>query len=395
MATVTTKDIATLLAELHEKEFPRVMNGNPLAQFGEPNLPPLLGPTLLPERTVDENSYYETAIRYRTEIANDGTAYSPVQMKGSALVGSMKVDLVGHADVGSDFTSNEYDQLSKMLASGRDFEAMATLVQWVNSQLLMPLVHKNEKYIWDAIVDAQIVRVGDNGFTETVAYSNPPNHRRTLTSSGTTANPAGWYETDVTDTYDPWEDIYERINLLTEKGYSVSRIITSRSRFQVLARHHFTHARLGPVIKFGSNELIGPGQVTLAAVNGILAQDGLPPIELFDRRYNTATGSFRFMPEDAMVFIGNTANTYQIDLGDDSNLIAQNGGSRFLSISNAIGYLAVGRTAGSPTPGRVIHTELRERKPKAIYGEAYQTTIPVITEPEAIAVLRIPAPTAA
>lgn len=393
--TPTTRDIETLLNEIRENGYFAKVMGNPMAQFGEPNKGPLIGATLMPEQLVEDNSYYETAISYRTEIANDGTRYSPVQMKGSALVGTMSVQLVD-SDVGADFTAREYEALTKALMRGGEIEAIASLVNWANSQLMMPLVHKSEKYIWDAIVDAQIVRSGDGGFTETVTYSDPANHRYTLTSSGTVGNPAGWFETDATDTYDPWDDIYDRVDLLAGKGYTVSRIVTSRYLFNKLASHHKARQRLGPNVINYAGQMVGTGQVmqaSLNAVNALLGQDDLPPIEIYDRRYYTSTGSARFLDQNKMVFLAATGRDQTLDLGDDENLITRNGGSPYLSMPNTLGYVAIGKCAGASTPGRQEYTEVKQRKPKTIYGEAYQCTIPVIMEPEAIAVLTVPDPT--
>src|SRR5689334_11140946 len=98
-------DIKTLIERmLRDQDFARVLN-NPMSQFG-PAARPLLGASLLPERTVRQNEYVEQAIRYRSPVANDGTRYSPVQKKRGMLTGSMTV-MLGHSDIGSELTSND------------------------------------------------------------------------------------------------------------------------------------------------------------------------------------------------------------------------------------------------------------------------------------------------
>jgi hypothetical protein len=65
-----------------------------------------------------------------------------------------------------------------------------------------------------------------------------------------------------------------------------------------------------------------------------------------------------------------------------------------LTIASTLGYYGVGRNVGAATSGRTVHTEVQEKKPMGYYAEGYQTGLPVITEPDAIYVIRVKRPTA-
>jgi hypothetical protein len=52
-----------------------------------------------------------------------------------------------------------------------------------------------------------------------------------------------------------------------------------------------------------------------------------------------------------------------------------------------LGYTAIGRGAGQASNGRVIRAEAFDNKPPRIEAEGWQTALPVITEPEALAVI--------
>ena len=72
-----------------------------------------------------------------------------------------------------------------------------------------------------------------------------------------------------------------------------------------------------------------------------------------------------------------TGQDESIDLGDTNSLM----------VANTLGYTALGRAAGQAMPGRVLRMEAFENKPPRIEAEGWQTSLPVITNPEAIAVI--------
>lgn len=338
---------------------------NPLAQFGRPARQ-YLGASLLPERPVDENAYREDAVKYRTVIANDGTRYSPAQKRGSELVGSFLVELA-HQDIASEMTGRAYDALVKLAASaGGDMAAVARVIDFIDTTITLALAEKSELQRWQAIVSASVPLTGDNGYAETVSYSNPANHR--AAAGGTWSS----------DAYDPFTDILTMADLLASKGYTVSRIFTSRTVASILAGNDKVKARTGlPVVNVNGTISVSQSRATMDAMNGALARDGLPPIELYDLQYRTQTGTDYFLPRTVFVLVATTGRDESIDRGDTEPAVLQ----------NTLGYLALGRAVGQGSPGRVIRSEAFQSKPPRIEAEGWQTSLPVVLEPEAIAVI--------
>ena len=354
---------------------------SPNTQFGTDS-EPFLGATLLPEILKEENAYSEDQIRYRTLPALDGTRYSPAQLNGSGyLVGSFKVEL-GDTDVASQVTAQEHEGFMKLLGRSGDIQAIAAAMGWADKTLLRPHLIKNEIQRWQAIIDCQVIRRGGNGMEELVNYANPAGNRvNAKTGSGTVAAPTGWYGAN----YDPFEqDIFPMAQFLSGKGYTVNRIICARALAYVLARNPKVVQRTSRVtIATGGQLSATMGQITLDELSRITMQDSLPPIETYDRVYRTASGTLPFIPANKFVMICSTGRDETIDLGD----------SQVLQLQNSLGYYGIGRAAGQSAPGRVVTTEVKIRKPIGLYGEAYQTGFPVITEPEAIAVITVNPPT--
>jgi hypothetical protein len=356
-------DLRTLVDKLHRDGRVRTIARNPLAQFGRPNRR-YLGATLLPEQTVEENAYRETSIKYRTIIANDGTRYSPTQLKAGELVGDMLVELA-ESDIKREFTAREYDALIKQLMRNDDMDAMLTLINWIDTTLNLALAERNEAARWQAIEQALVQRRGFNNYAEDVAYSNPAGHR---VNAGDL-----WSDND----YDPFIDLYAQAQVLINKGFTPARIITSRRVTTILTNNAKVAARMGRVVITGGSFTASGERPTMAAINGLLASDDLPPIETYDLQYRTETGSQRFLSDDVLIMTANTGRDEEIDFGDEEPMF----------LPNTLGYVGIGRPAGQAEPGRVIRTEVHESKPPRIEGEAWQTSLPVILEPEAITVI--------
>jgi Phage major capsid protein E len=362
-------DLLTLLALLiSEGYFGRIMS-NPLAQFGRPKKP-YLGLQLMPERLVNENQFTEEKINYRTVIANDGTRYSPVQIKGSAKVGSFDVKLRS-SDIGSEFKSSEYDALLKILKrySANDVprQAMISLLKWADVTLNMPLIVKNEKMIWEVIVNALVSRTGDNGYQEDVAISNPAGHR--------VAAVGNWSD----DAYNPLDDIYAQAQMLANKGLIVNRQIAGTPVVAKLLKNAKVQAAVGGFINVsGGGALIGNSRrVTLDALNAYLAEDNIAPIIKYDNTYQDQAGSNFFLKRDVFVQIAETDQSETIDMGD----------AEPLTIESTLGYTGIGTTAGETNPGRQLVVEHFERKPPRYEGEAWQESFPVNQNPEAVSVI--------
>lgn len=343
---------------------------NPIAQFG-PATRRYIGAELLPEQTTTENAYEEDMIRYKTIIANDGGRYSPAQRKESGeIVGSFLV-ILGDQDIKREFTGRDYDGFVRLLNSRPSYDSVLQLTGWVDTAVNRALIELSEKHRWDAIVAASVVRQGDNGYQETVSFPNPSGHR---------VNAGGTWSSNA---YDPYPDIIAGAQKLWDKGYTVGRILTSRKTVGILSKNTLminrTTGRLFTQ-PGGTIGITGQGRTNLDAINALLAADGLPGIETYDLQYNTQTGSARFMPDNVMCFFAMT--------GRDQAVVEQTQGTVLEVIPDTLGYQAVGRAVGQGDPGRVIKMYPFDNKPPRITAEGWQTSFPVITEPEAMFVIQ-------
>lgn len=351
---------------------------NPRAQFGTLNRR-YIGAEILPERTVESNQYTEEQIRYRTIVANAGTRYSPTQKKGGALVGTFDVKLA-ESDIQSELTSRDYDTIIRLLQGvtgimGQpgnqgaipSLSAAAQVTQFVETVIVQALIDVLEVWRWQAMADKLVKLRGDNEYKEDVAY--PAYAELTFTRA------ADW----AVDTNDPMVDILQAVQAMADRGMTASRIITGRTAYTKFARNALIRQRTGRVVVNASGQIRGvnSGFATLGDINGMLSSDGLPPIELYDLQYRTTTGSQHFLRRDAMVILATTGRNEQLDLGDGV----------FETIEDTLGYTGIGRAAGQSASGRVVRVENREDKPPRIFSEGWQTALPVITEPEAVAVI--------
>jgi len=316
-----------------------------------------VGATVLPVRNVEENIFRESGVTYRTVMANTGTRYSPVVIEEGAAVGSMLVEL-GELDIGSEFKASDYDALVKLLGRAGEMGATAELLNWTARTLALPIQERLEKQRWEAIDDAQVTRLGANGYEEVVPYSNPAGHRIAGTSLADQAA-------------DPIEPIIAQQQLLASKGQTVGRIITSTRVAGMIARHAKVRAAIG-----GEGATV-PVRVTRELVNGYLQDNGLPALEVYDLTARNRDGStVRFKRENALTLIADTGRTAQVDLPDEQRILA-----------NTLGYTAVGRAAGQQDSGVIVKVKYQDEKPVGLRGEAYATAAPVILDPEAVAVV--------
>lgn len=386
-----------LYRQLEEDRYFSRVALNPLAQFGSEEQP-FLGARYLPEQLVQENSYEETQVRYRTQPALDGTRYSPAQLQANgALIGSFKVDL-GSTDTASQFTGQDHDGLIKLLARSGEPQAIANLIRWSDTTLVRPHTIKNELQRWEAIIRGQVTRQGSNGYKETVSYYQPSGHRPTV-SGGTTSVPAGWYS----DSYDPYDDIFAGKEKLEDLGFTITDIICSPKIISTLRKNAEVAKRNNSVIVDGSGQITSVNQyVATNALNQINQDNSLPAFTVYNAGYETASGFKRFLDSpdgdrDYVIMLGRTqvmwdmktdyaARVEGVDMtGFDNQAIALN---------NTLGYYGVGRNVGQSASGRTILTEAQTRKPQGLYGESYQTGLPVITQPDAIYVIQVLRPTA-
>lgn len=359
-------DILTLLEE-SQSDIQTVV-GNPLAMLG-PGEQPFLGLQLMPERLVDENQFTETRINYKTIVANNGTRYSPVQIKGGAMVGEFDVKTYS-SDIGAQLRAQDYEAILKILKryNGADvpMQALMQLLRWVDKQLVQPLVVKNERMVWECLVDALVQIVGDDGFVDSIPISNPAGQR---VASG------DWSDPD----YDPMTDIYARADYLKTKGIRAVRQIAPTPKVNQLLNHPKVKAAARGFITIEAGALVGSeNRLTLRGLNDFLAENELPLVEKYDKTYNVQAGpSVHFLKRDVWVMIGETDTMEEIPVEDGDPMI----------IENTVGYVAVGTNAGYTNPGRMVKTVAFDGKAPHVDGEAWQESFPVNQNPEAVTVL--------
>lgn len=370
-------DIYTIIDEVLRDDLPTVLARNPLIQFGTGNRR-YLGAELMPERPVTENQFTEDKIIYFSVPANDATRYSEPQLKSGELIGSFDVKL-GEIDIARQLTGKDFDNIRK-IAKDNPAAAKAQLIAWMNTAVNLGLVEKHEIQRWQSLVDASVAIQGTDGKSDAVPFRNPDGHRITI-PSGTTAAPLGWYGNQ-----DPMEAIFAMKVLLASKGYEVSRIIGDTDITAALANNQVMQGRLGTLAVDGGGLTSRVGLVSKQALDNYLLNNfGLPPIEEYNLTYRTQSSTGFFKPRGSLVFVAATGRPETLDLGDAGLQV----------VNDVVGYYAIGTAVGEDAPGRVIRAESRNLKPIGLYAQGFATAFPVPTEPEAIAVINVPKPTAA
>ncbi len=326
-----------------------------------------LGPSLLPERAT-ENAFTDYGIRFRTVIANDGTRYSPAQLKtDEGLVASVRVE-VGHSDIARQFTGRDFDLFLELLQSRPEMEALLQFLDWLDVEVNRALLDLNEKQRWQAIVNAQVIRRGDNGLVEVVQYPNPAGHRVVIAGV--------WSD----NTYDPIPDIQAGVDLLASKGYAANRMISSRKVAGILGKNAKVRERgTATLLVTAGGQIQGrpPTRLAAPALNAVLQAEGLPQLEVYDEQYRDYGGVRRFLQDDALVLTASTGRDERI-----AEVNLQTSGT-FDVLTDTLGYTALGRPVGVPRSERVIRAWPHDDKPPRVHAEGWQATIPVITEPEA------------
>ena len=348
-------DLKTLIENAKRDGYFTDVATNPLAQFGTDSRR-YIGAELLPEKTVRDRAFRETAVKFRSVIANAGSRYSPVQKKDGDLFASFLVEL-GQSSIGREMLPPIYDALMELVSMSDEDMSALNLADWADLVLNDALMQFNERQRWQAIVSASVVRLGDNGYSETVAYANPSGHR--FNAAAAWSNPAT----------DPFVDILQAKDLLENKGFRVSRIVTSTPVRSLLLRNPNTKEAV-------SNLSNSAGMTSIPALNNYMETNEMTQIETYNLQYRTSSGTGYFLPRNVFAMFATTGQDVTLDTGD---------AQRFLS--DTLGYTAVGRVVGEPAPGRMISVTARESYPKGVEGEGVQESLPVVTEPEAMVII--------
>lgn len=367
--------IQQLIQQLEAESGFAISANDPTLQF-EVDGQELLFSSLLPERTVEKNEYRDFGVKFKTMIANDGTRYSPPQKKGGMMMSSVMVEL-GNSDTATEMNQQQYEHFIRFLDRGITQEAVFALLRFFESGVSRPLALLRERHRVEAIVKGYVHRKGANNFEEIVQLSKPPGHRVTV-PSGTAAAPAGWYDPD----YSILSDLKAKKLMLQRKGYRVTRIITTADLIaDCMVKNN--EIRLYGI----SSVQTSAGVVTLpvlsenqALLNAFAAAQ-IPNPETYEQGYSDQEGYHLYM-KDCLIMVCATGRSQDIKLGDESPIV----------IPDTIGYYGVGTATGQLSPGIATKVESFDGKDARIEAMGWQTSFPVIQEPEAFVVFNIPKP---
>jgi hypothetical protein len=360
------QSLGTFLERLIEQGRVEAIMTNEFSQFGiEPRQ--YIGAQLMPEETRESNEYRETEVYYRTVIAEGSSRYSPAQVRDGGVIGGEMLVELGESDISKILRGDRYDDMVEYLNQDAEL-ASRELLDWVNSMLNMALVEYNELQRWNCLVNAQ-VDIEINGTTQTVQYPDPTGHR--VSAAG------DW----STDTYDPFDDIFAMQNQLRKKGYVIENIITSHEVMTTMRQNPKVAKRSGNVLSLNTTDSeIYVQSIEDSDVRSVFDQNNLPAPQEYNLNYYAEDGTpNRFLPKDAMVFTCRTGTETEVRLSADPE--------QRRMLRDTVGYTGIGTPAGQRAPGRAFDLQPKSDKPPRIEGDAWQTSLPVLTNPEAVGVI--------
>lgn len=333
---------------------------------------PLVGADFLPQRLDARDQWRENfAGIIRGFVSDDSSAYSPPQIKHSGLqTGSFQIEQ-GSIKVASEFTAKDIEALIHQGEFSED-NVYLRVLDWITQSLVLSAHRKAEIQRWQMIVNGVVRIAGLDGRLYDIPYPNPPQQRRTI-PSGTIAAPAGWYS----DTYDPVADILAVKSFLVRSGRQIIRIIGDDQVTSALRNNDTMKDRLGGVVVSNGTLTTFRGEIEKNRIDDYFQNSlGIPPIEEFNTTYiNQNDQSFPYKSFGSLVFFTRT------------QIRNPNG-----ETNNAIGYYARGRARGEIDPGIKVRIKYRDIDPVGLYGESITAGIPVLQDPNAIAVIVAPLP---
>lgn len=368
-------DISSVLRSLGEDGSISQVANSPRLSFLDANDQVLVGAQLLPEIAQPLNRYDEEDFVLIDMIADDTDRYSPVKFKGEGIEVSSFEVVLGESSLGKQLSPATYDALVRLALEGSQLsiEQMSQNVLDFVGSLTRGLAARNEVQRWAAIVDGSVVRV-INGASQTISYPSATGQRTTLANA--------W----SADTYDPFDDFIAAQQYGSNLGYGdVSRIITSRKNINILARNENMIKRSQGI---SPTESTYTGVASPGRLNGYLATEGFPAIETYEARYTEQDGRNRvrqrYLPEDAIVFVFGTGA-----VNEEALRLAEEDGRPYIPTDapGSLGYTGLGTVSGHSSPGRQVYLNpyLDTVRPH-VTGEAAQTSLPVLREPNAVLV---------
>jgi hypothetical protein len=321
----------------------------------------------MPEQERSDNTYRETEVYYRTVVANAGSRYSPAQIKDGGVIGGEMLVELGESDISQRLKGDRYDDLVEYLTEYEGVSMAANeIMDWINSLVNMALVEYNEIKRFEALEDAEVT-IEINGTQEKIQYPDPSGHR--------VAASLDW----TSDANDPMKDILGMQAQLRDKGYVLENIITSHEVMTTLRQNEHIARRAGAVVG-QLDDRVQIQNISNEDVLTVFGQNNLPEPTSYNLNYYDESGTAnRFMSKDVMIFTCRTGNETEVRLS------AQPETRRLLR--DTVGYVGIGTPAGQAGPGRAIDLQHKTNKPSRIEADGWQTSLPVLTNPEAVGVI--------
>lgn len=367
-------DIGTIIQNLRDSDEFNAAANDPRVQFVGPRGPYLLA-TVLPEVPQELNKYDEEDFELLTEvIASDVDAYSPPVIKrGAERQVIFEVEL-GDSGVSLQMSPKDYSNIIKMLGRNASMQQISDTVMNFSGALISATTTYNEVARADAIIDAVVNRVVGN-VTVPIAYPDATDQRISLVDNFSD------------DTYDPMELFFETQQWGADLGYGgIARIITTQKVVNLMLGNEILAQRSGGVIEVGTD--IFRRAQSRQRLFTYLGGEGFPTPELYDTKYRDQDGSYRFIPEDCMIFIFETQRPNEVALD-----IAEEDGRAIIpddQASNTVGYVGIGTTAGHEDrgPGRFLKVTHHDEARPYVIGDIVQKSLPVFTEPNGFRVVK-------
>ena len=348
--------------------------GNPEVSFGPVQAPYEMA-SVMPERTVEsEDVIRDNALRFHSIIANATDRYSPPQYKSS--VESVQIGArLADSNAGFKLEAATIEQITRILRTGNTPRAAAATLRAFEMGTVKPLLDLAELWRCQCAVYARVNAIGMNGRNEQIDYENPTGSRSVV--AGT------WSD----DAYDPMLDILAKKAWLAANGYRIAKIIVDQETVTILQGNAKMIARAQAIRVVQTSNVNGTvlsglalsSRMSLAQLNAVLADEGIPPFTVYEGVYNTSTQrGVHFWPRRTMAFFGVTAT------GED---IVDQSGNLLRSLVNTLGFTALGIVVSQTRAGRVYQNKFEDMLPPSAIFTGWQSLIPVLEQHDAIAVL--------
>lgn len=237
----------------------------------------------------------------------------------------------------------------------------------------MPLALLRERHRAEVFTQGFVTRKGANNYEEVVKFSQPAGHRVTVLAA---SNPA----TDILGV------LKAKRMLLESKGFTVTRVISTKQVFNDFLIPNTA------IQSFGIDTIQVPGTSTVVSrqqglsetqkvVKALAAYD-IPQPEFYEHGYSDQDNGYTRFVQNKIIMVCETGRNQDVDLGNNANPII---------VPNTLGYTGIGIATGQLAPGVATKVEAFDGKDARIEASGWQTSFPVLQDPEAFVVITLEA----